>query len=183
MAKRAKAYGAKRRDDEKDDVLSPYFSQIEPLTPLCEEIRRCILSEEEIADNASPQLAAIRRSIQVTNGRIREKLSQMISSSVRDYLQDTVVTMRDGRYCLPVRAEFKSQVPGMVHDASGSGATLFIEPMAVVQYNNEIREAERREAEEIERILAELSVRVGEEIEAIRTRGGSLLPKKRRRLP
>ncbi len=167
-AKRAKAYGAKGREDEKDDVLSGYFSMLQPLTPLCEDIRRCILSEEEIADDASPELSSIRRSIQITNGRIREKLSQMISSpTMRDYLQDAVVTMRDGRYCLPVRAEHKSQVQGMVHDSSGSGATLFIEPMVVVQYNNEIRELERREAEEIDRILATLSEHVAGEIDVI----------------
>ena len=168
VAKRAKAYGTKQREDDADDILTERFAALVPLTPLCEEIRRCILSEDEIADDASSKLASIRRSIAVTNGRIRDKLSQMISSaSVRDYLQDAVVTMRDGRYCLPVRAEYKSQVSGMVHDSSGSGATLFIEPMAVVQYNNEIRELERSEAEEIERILAELSEKVAEQSEAI----------------
>ncbi len=167
-AKRVKAYGAKQREDEKEDVLSGCFSSLMPLTPLCDDIRRCILSEDEIADNASPQLASIRRSIRLTNGRIRDKLSQMISSpATRDYLQDAVVTMRDGRYCLPVRAEHKSQIQGMVHDSSGSGATLFIEPMAVVQYNNEIREMERQEAEEIDRILAELSEHVAGEIDVI----------------
>lgn len=170
VAKRAKAYGTKQKEDDAEDVLTERFAGLVPLTPLCEEIRRCILSEEEIADNASPKLASIRRSIAVTNGRIRDKLSQMISSaSVRDYLQDAVVTMRDGRYCLPVRAEFKSQVAGMVHDSSGSGATLFIEPMAVVQYNNEIRELERSEAEEIEHILAELSEKVAGQTDALET--------------
>lgn len=168
VAARAKMYGAKERDDETEDALSQMFSMIEPLSPVRKEIGRCILAEDEIADNASSTLAGIRRSISITNGKIRDKLTQMIASpQVRDYLQDDVVTMRDGRYCLPVRAEFKSQVSGMVHDSSGSGATLFIEPMAVVQYNNEIRELERREAEEIERILAVLSEMVAEQMAVI----------------
>lgn len=154
---RIKSYGRKDRDDAPEDSLDAYFEQLEPLTPLSNEIRRCILSEEEIADDASPTLKHIRRSMAITNDRIHSQLSSMINGSYRTYLQDAVVTMRDNRYCIPVKSEYKGQVAGMIHDQSSTGSTFFIEPAAIVNLNNELRELELKEQEEIERILADLS--------------------------
>ena len=140
------------------DSLTGFFDQIEPLTPLCDEIRRCILSEDEIADDASSTLRSIRKSMRGMNDKIRAQMNSMINNTTtRSYLQDAVITMRDGRYCLPVKAEAKSQVPGMVHDQSSSGSTLFIEPLAVVNLNNEYKALLIKEKEEIEVILANLS--------------------------
>jgi DNA mismatch repair protein MutS2 len=158
VAKRAKNYSRKDRDSGTVDSLDHFFSCIEPLTPLYEEIRRCILSEDEIADNASPGLKNVRRSIRNINDRIRTQMNTMLNNNnIRTYLQDNVITMRGGRYCLPVRAESKSHVPGMIHDQSSSGSTLFIEPMAVVKLNNDLKELFLKEEEEIETILANLS--------------------------
>ena len=158
-AKRAKAFARSQDDnDQPDDSLTSLFAGIEPLTPLCDEIRRCILSEDEIADDASSTLHSIRRSMRGMNDKIRAQMNSMINNTTtRSYLQDTVITMRDGRYCLPVKAEAKSLVPGMIHDQSSPGSTLFIEPMAVVNLNNEYKELQLREQEEIEVILAGLS--------------------------
>ena len=158
-AKRAKAFARSQDDnDQPDDSLTSLFAGIEPLTPLCDEIRRCILSEDEIADDASSTLHSIRRSMRGMNDKIRAQMNSMINNTTtRSYLQDTVITMRDGRYCLPVKAEAKSLVPGMIHDQSSTGSTLFIEPMAVVNLNNEYKELQLREQEEIEVILAGLS--------------------------
>ena len=158
-AKRARAFARSQEDnDQPDDSLTGLFADIEPLTPLCDEIRRCILSEEEIADDASSTLHSIRRSMRGMNDKIRAQMNSMINNTTtRSYLQDTVITMRDGRYCLPVKAEAKSLVPGMIHDQSSTGSTLFIEPMAVVNLNNEYKELQLREQEEIEVILAGLS--------------------------
>lgn len=158
-AKRAKAFARSQEDnDQPDDSLTGLFAGIEPLTPLCDEIRRCILSEDEIADDASSTLHSIRRSMRGMNDKIRAQMNSMISNTTtRSYLQDTVITMRDGRYCLPVKAEAKSLVPGMIHDQSSTGSTLFIEPMAVVNLNNEYKELQLREQEEIKVILAGLS--------------------------
>ncbi len=169
-AKRIKTFSRGLKDDAPEDSLTGFFSQIEPLTPLREEIRRCILSEDEIADDASSRLSSIRRSMRGMNDRIRAQMNQMINNSTtRTYLQDTVITMRDGRYCLPVKAEAKSQISGMVHDQSSTGSTLFIEPMAVVNLNNEYKELLLKEKEEIEIILANLSNQVFEYAEAIAT--------------
>lgn len=154
---RIKAYGRRERDDIPGDSLDVWFDMLEPLTPLAGEINRCILSEEEIADDASPALKHIRRSMAVTNDRIHSQLNSMINGSLRTYLQDAVVTMRDNRYCIPVKSEYKSQVPGMVHDQSSTGSTFFIEPAAVVNLNNELKELSIREKEEIEAVLASLS--------------------------
>ncbi|MDE7259139.1 MAG: endonuclease MutS2, partial [Lachnospiraceae bacterium] len=154
-------YGRKDREDTPADSLDEYFDILEPLTPLVNEIRRCILSEEEIADDASPTLKHIRRSMAITNDRIHSQLSSMINGSCRTYLQDTVVTMRNNRYCIPVKSEYKGQVPGMVHDQSSTGSTFFIEPAAVVSLNNELRELEIKEQEEIAVILADLSAQTG----------------------
>ena len=162
-AKRAKAFSRSEKSDLPDDSLTAYFQELEPLTPLQEEIRRCILSEDEIADDASPALHKIRKSMRGMNDKIRNQMNSMINNSTtRTYLQDTVITMRDGRFCLPVKAEAKSQVPGMIHDQSSTGSTLFIEPLAVVNLNNELRELFLKEQEEIEVILANLSNLVGE---------------------
>ncbi len=156
---RIKAYGGytgKDGDEEDEDSLTDYFAGLEPLTPLNNEIKRCIISEEEIADDASPTLKSIRRSIRITNDKIHSELSSILNSS-KNVLQENIITMRDGRYCLPVKAEHKNQFQGMIHDQSSSGSTLFIEPMAVVRLNNDLRELALKEKEEIEKILAELS--------------------------
>ena len=169
VAKRAKAYDRSDRADDKTDSLSPLFSQIEPLSPLLEEIKRCVIGEDEIADDASPALFKIRKSIRGMNDRIHTQLTNLMNNtSTRNYLQDAVITMRDGRYCLPVKAEAKTSVPGMVHDQSSSGSTLFIEPMAVVNLNNELRELFLKEQDEINVILADLSNRVAENANGIR---------------
>ena len=165
VAARAKAYG--RHDGEDDprgtaepqddfDSLEPLFAGLEPLTPLNNEIKRCILSEDEVADDASPGLSHVRRSMKVTADRIHTQLNSILNSN-RSYLQDAVITMRDGRYCLPVKSEYKNQVSGMVHDQSATGSTLFIEPMAIIRLNNEMRELEIQEQKEIEAVLASLS--------------------------
>ena len=139
-------------------------------TALEKEISRCILTEDEMADNASPKLKDIRRSIHQQNQAIKNKLSRIItSSSNKTYLQDTIVTMRDGRYVIPVKQEYRSFFPGMVHDQSKGGATLFIEPQGVVELNNKLRELEVEEQLEIARILAELSSRVAEHYREIRS--------------
>ena len=158
---RIKAYGRKEREDAPADSLDEYFDLLEPLSPLANEIRRCILSEEEIADDASPTLKHIRRGMIITNDRIHSQLNSMINGSCRTYLQDAVVTMRNNRYCIPVKSEYKGQVPGMVHDQSSTGSTFFIEPAAVVSLNNELRELELKEQEEIHVILSDLSAQAG----------------------
>ena len=161
-AKRAKAFSRSEKDEETNDSLTDFFAQLEPLTPLSDEIRRCIISEDEIADDASTTLRSIRRSMRGMNDKIRAQMNAMINNTTtRSYLQDTVITMRDGRFCLPVKAEFKSQVSGMIHDQSSTGSTLFIEPLAVVNLNNELKELMLKEQEEIEVILANLSNLVG----------------------
>lgn len=154
---RVKSYSRSDREDQTPDSLDPMFSALEPLTPLTTEIRRCLISEEEVSDDASPGLKHVRRSIKLANDRIHTQLASLVNGSARNYLQDAVITMRDGRYCIPVKAEYKNQVSGMIHDQSSTGSTLFIEPMAVVKLNNEIRELELKEAQEIEAILADLS--------------------------
>lgn len=165
---RIKSYGA-REEEANGDSLDEMFRSLEPLSPLNNEIRRCIISEEEIADDASPTLKGIRRSIRLTNDKIHEQLGSIINSqSTKLYLQDNLVTMRNGRYCIPVRAEHKGQVPGMVHDQSSSGSTIFIEPMAVVKLNNDLRELGLKEQEEIERILADLSSQAEAELEKLK---------------
>lgn len=164
---RIKTYGRKDRDDIPGDSLDVYFDSLEPLTPLANEINRCILSEEEIADDASPALKRIRRSMAITNDRIHSQLNSMINGSLRTYLQDAVVTMRDNRYCIPVKSEYKGQVPGMVHDQSSTGSTFFIEPAAVVNLNNELKELAIKEQEEIEAVLASLSALAASHTEAL----------------
>lgn len=157
-AKRIKAYSRNERDEAAGDCLDERFDSIQPLSPLSNEIRRCVLSEEEIADDASPTLRQIRRSMKSANDKIHSQLNALVNNSTtRTYLQDAVITMRNGRYCVPVKAEHRSSVPGMIHDQSGSGSTIFVEPMSIVKLNNDIRELQLKEQEEIQEILANLS--------------------------
>ena len=156
VSARAKSYGRREESELPDDSLDEMFRLLEPLTPVNTEIKRCILSEDEISDDASPGLRQVRRQMKIINDRIHTQLNSVLNSS-RTYLQDAVITMRDGRYCLPVKAEHKSQVPGMVHDQSATGSTVFIEPMAVIRLNNEMRELEIQEKREIEFVLMALS--------------------------
>ena len=150
-------YGAHEREDEKADSLDESFEFLDPVPSLCSEIRRCILADDEMADDASSALFSIRRSMRQMNDKVHNTLNAMVNGAVRTYLQDAVITMRDGRYCLPVKAEHRSQVPGMIHDQSATGSTLFIEPMAVVKLNNDFKELLLKEQQEIEKILSELS--------------------------
>lgn len=168
VAKRVKAYDRSDRNDEKQIPCHRFFTDPAAFSPL-DEIRRCVVGEDEIADDASAALSKIRKSIRGMNDRIHAQLTGLMNNTTtRSYLQDAVITMRDGRYCLPVRAESKTSVPGMVHDQSSSGSTLFIEPMAVVNLNNELKELFLKEQEEIDRILADLSNRVAENANGIR---------------
>ena len=155
-------------NDNGGDCLDEMFAGLEPLAQVSTEIRRCIPGVDEIADDASPELKSIRRLMKVTGDKIHSQLNSMVNNTYRSYLQDSVITMRDGRYCIPVKAEYKGNVPGMIHDRSATASTFFIEPAAIVNLNNEIRELEIREAREIEVILSTLSVRCGEHIEEIR---------------
>ncbi len=160
---RVRDYG----DTENTDVLSVLFEELTPLPKIAAEIRRVIISEEEISDHASPELNSIRRQIRTTGDKIHSQLNSMINGSVRTYLQDPVITMRGDRYCIPVKSEYKNQVPGMVHDQSSTGSTFFIEPAAVVEFNNKLKTLAIEEKQEIERILAELSAMTGEHAEDI----------------
>lgn len=154
---RIKTYGRKDREDAPEDCLDPYFNMLSPLTQISNEINRCILGEDEFADDASPKLKSIRRNIQSTGEKIHNQLNSMLTGPYRTYLQDAVITMRDNRYCIPVKSEYKGQVNGMVHDQSASGSTFFIEPAAIVSLNNQLKELALQEKEEIEHILQELS--------------------------
>ena len=166
-AGRAKAYSRRDTEDENGDSLDGMFEILEPLTPLSTEIRRCILSPEETADDASPGLRQVRRSMKGINEKIHSQLASYISGSARTYLQDGVITMRNGRYCIPVKSEYKGQVPGMIHDQSSTGSTVFVEPMAVVKLNNDLRELEAKEQAEIEIVLSNLSQTAAESLEMI----------------
>lgn len=167
VCSKVKAYSRNDRDPDFEDSLEAMFQALQPLTPVSSEIRRCIASEEELNDDASPALFKIRRSMRQTNDKVHAQLQTMVNGSARTYLQDAVVTMRNGRYCIPVKAEHRGQVPGMIHDQSSTGSTLFVEPMAVIKLNNDLRELELKEEKEIEMILATLSARCGEETEAL----------------
>ena len=169
VCSRAKSYDRKDNDEAEPDALDVMFQALQPLAPLAGEIRRCILSEDEISDDASPTLKSIRRSIGQMNDKVHAQLTSMVNGSARTYLQDAVITMRNGRYCLPVKAEYRSQIQGMIHDQSSTGSTLFIEPMAVLKLNNELHELELREEKEIEVILSTLSSRAAAELEPLET--------------
>lgn len=170
VAANVRQYGEQIEGEERNDSLTGYFEGLMPLEHLAREINRCILSEEEIADDASAALKDIRRNMKAVNGKVHEVLNGMVSKQTNQtMLQDSLVTMRNGRYCIPVKAEYKGQFPGMVHDQSATGSTFFIEPMQVVNLNNELKELAAKEAVEIERILAGLSEQVAcskESIEA-----------------
>ena len=165
-AARAKNYGRRQESELPDDSLDEMFRSLEPLTNVNNEITRCIISEEEVADDASPGLRHVRRQMKIPGDRVHTQLNAILNSS-RTMLQDPVITMRDGRYCLPVKAEYKSSFQGMVHDQSATGSTLFIEPMAIIKLNNELRELEIREQKEIEMVLAALSMELVPYVETI----------------
>ncbi len=166
---RAKSYGRHDTQEDLADCLDIYFDGLEPLTPLSNEIERCIISEDEISDDASSALKHIRRSMNNLNDRVHTTLSGLVNGSLRTYLQDALITMRDDRYCIPVKAEYRSQVQGLIHDQSASGSTLFIEPMAIVKLNNDLKELYVQEQDEIRKILASLSEEAAQYIEEIRT--------------
>lgn len=168
-AGRVKAYGRHDTQDELTDCLDAYFEQLEPLTLLANEIERCIISEDEISDDASSTLKHIRRNINNMNDKVHATLTNLVNGSLRTYLQDPIITMRGDRYCLPVKAECRGNVQGMIHDQSSTGSTLFIEPMAVVKLNNDLKQLYAKEQEEIQVILARLSEDTAEYIEEIRT--------------
>lgn len=151
-----------------ENSLSEYFRELYPIKDLEQRISESIISEEEMSDAASPELASIRKRIVRQGMNIREQLDKLIKSrSTQKFLQEAIVTMRDGRYVVPVRSEYKNEVSGLVHDTSATGQTFFIEPMSVVEANNEIRVLKSREQAEIERITQELSARVGENADSI----------------
>lgn len=165
VTKRVTTYGNQM---EEEDALSFYFKGLSPEGTLLNEIRRCIIDEETIADDASPALYEIRRAISRTNDKIKSIMNNMVNNpATRSCLQEPVVTIRSGRFCLPVRSDYKSRIPGMVHDQSATGSTFYIEPMQVVDLNNEIRELAIREQDEINRILATLSNRIADASEGI----------------
>ncbi|MFV0363235.1 MAG: endonuclease MutS2 [Suipraeoptans sp.] len=165
---KTKSYGRGKNDEESIDILDAYFDVLSPLNTLTTEIGRCIISEDEISDEASTGLKQIRREINKINEKVHGTLHHLVNKSYKTYLQDPIITMRGDRYCIPVKAEYKNQVPGMIHDQSSSGSTLFIEPMAVVNLNNELQTLHGKEKEEIQKILAELSVLAAENIDEIR---------------
>lgn len=167
-ALRIKAFSGK--DDEHSDSLTEIFDAVAPLSPLKNDIERCIISEEEIADDASANLKSIRRQMKLANDRIHSQLSSLVNSlSGKTYLQDSLITMRDGRYCVPVKAEHRAQVSGIVHDRSSTGSTLFIEPASVVELNNQLKQLYAKEADEIQIILANLSAACAEHLSELRT--------------
>ena len=169
VCNRVKAYSRKESTEEEPNALDIMFDDLQPLTPVASEIRRCILSEDEISDDASSTLKSIRRSMGQINDKVHAQLASMVNGSDRTYLQDAVVTMRNGRYCLPVKSEYRGQIPGMIHDQSSTGSTIFVEPMAVMQLNNQLRELEIQEEKEIEVILANLSSQAAEYSEILDT--------------
>lgn len=168
-AGKVKSYGRHDTQEELADCLDSYFEQLEPLFPLTAEIERCIQGEDEISDDASSTLKNIRRSIGHINDKVHATLTNLVNGSLRTYLQDPIITMRGDRYCVPVKSEYRSQVNGMIHDQSSTGSTLFIEPMAVVKLNNDLKELYAKEQEEIQVILARLSEETAQYIEEIRT--------------
>ena len=168
-AGRARAYGRHDNADEMEDCLDGYFEQLNPVTILVNEIRRCVIDEDEISDDASPGLKHVRRAMNQINDKVHATLSNMVNGSLRTYLQDSIITMRGDRYCIPVKAEYRSHVSGMIHDQSATGSTLFIEPMAVVKLNNDLKELYGQEQEEIQKVLARLSADTAEYTTEIHT--------------
>lgn len=167
---RVKAWGKREHEEDATDSLDDYFDLLEPMTRVADEINRCILDEEgNMADDASPTLKSIRKAMQQANEKIHSELNKLVNGSLSSYLQDHVITMRDNRYCIPVKAEHKSQVQGMIHDQSSTGATVFVEPQAVVDLNNKIRQLELDEAKEIAVILANLSAELASHTVELKT--------------
>ena len=167
-ANQVRKYGAEQQEKGLTTTLDPYFSRINSNKYLEEKINRVIISEEEIADAASTTLANLRRQMRAQNVRVRETLNHFVSSpTYSKYLQESLITQRDGRFVIPVKSEHRGDIPGMVHDVSSSGATLFIEPAQVVDANNQIKILLGKEKAEIERILAELTADVADFSDAI----------------
>ena len=162
------ALGSNDQIRPEDNILFDLFDCLYPLKSLSREILRCILSEEEIADEASPGLRRVRREIKEASGRIHQQLNKMVNVTLAPYLQDSVITMRGNRYCIPIKSEYKNQVQGIVHDQSASGSTLFIEPAAIVNLNNTIRELNLQEKQEIEKVLASLSAEAADNLMALK---------------
>ena len=151
-----------------DNILFDLFDCLYPLKSLSSEIQRCILSEEDIADEASPGLRRVRREISLAGGRIHQQLNKLVNVTLAPYLQDNVITMRGNRYCIPIKSEYKNQVQGIIHDQSASGSTLFIEPASIVNLNNQIRELTLQEKEEVEKVLANLSAEAADNLMALK---------------
>ncbi len=170
MAKIAKEYGIANEAATLDsDCLNVRFVELNPLEHLAKELHRCIISETEIADDASSGLKSVRRSIKLTNEKLHNQLAKLVNNAnMQSMFQDNLVTMRNGRYCIPVKQEYKNNFPGMIHDQSSSGATVFIEPMAVVNLNNQLKELANQEIMEIEKILEGLSAQVANEYEYLK---------------
>lgn len=168
------AAAIKEKQREEEDRLTSYFNSLTPLPSLVSRVREAILAEDEYADDASPALKTIRRKIQKTNEKIRSQLTSMVNGSLRTYLMDAVITMRDNRYCIPVKAEYKNTVTGIVHDQSSSGSTFFIEPAAIVELNNNLKQLAIEEEDEIERILAELTALFAPHVNEIATNAKTL---------
>ena len=160
--------GGSGNERPEDNILFDLFDCLYPLASLSREIQRCIISEEEIADEASPGLRRVRREISMAGGRIHQQLNKMVNVTLAPYLQDSVITMRGNRYCIPIKAEYKNQVQGIVHDQSASGSTLFIEPAAIVNLNNQIRELTLQEKQEVEKVLAALSAEAADNLMALK---------------
>ena len=165
---RVKSYG-KRDESIPRDSLDDFFEVLVPMADILREINRCIISEDEISDDASSELRTIRHKKKSINDKIHTQLSKMVSDTYRTYLQDAVITMRDGRYCIPVKAEHKSNVPGMIHDQSSSASTFFIEPAAIVNLNNDLRQLDIEEEKEIQRILTNLSERCFDHVHVLKS--------------
>ena len=174
LAGRAKQYGHSSIEEGDQDILTPLFASLSPQRPLSDEIMRCIPDEEEVCDSASPALRKIRRQIATISGRVHSTLTSLAHGTYKDYLQDSLFTLRQDRYCLPVKLEYKAQVPGITHDRSSSGSTLFVEPMAVVQLNNQLAELIHEEQAEIDKILAELSAQAAGSLDEIKQTKNSL---------
>lgn len=168
VCRKVKNYAKQENKADVFPVLEDYFEIVKTITNLEKEISRCIVNEQEISDDASSGLRTVRREIRNANGSIRDKLNTIIySAAYKNMLQDAVITIRNDRYCVPVRSEYQSSFPGMVHDRSNTGSTVFMEPTAVIQLNNKIKELQAKEKEEIEKILAMLSTMVAENVDVI----------------
>ena len=168
MTARVKSYGHSSIADGEQDLLTPLFAALSPLRTLADEIGHCIPDEDEVSDDASSALRKIRRQIGAVSGRVHTTLTSLAHGAYKDYLQDSLFTLRQDRYCLPVKLEYKAQVPGITHDRSSSGSTLFVEPMAVVQLNNQLAELMHDEQAEIDRILADLSAQAAGYLDEIK---------------